>query len=386
MTLSSFAEKLFVRSHNGQSGQAAQAPWLPNHCSDECMGCGTSFGLLLRKHHCRSCGDLFCWKCSDKKAELPHLGYGKSLVRVCEPCYVLAQHTGVANQMVTEGDLGTDDAADDAALDQLVADTGASGLGGAGTSSTSARSRVRSQRASSVDLVDVEQDEELLQELYELGWREGGSTGEGGEVADQGDGGGDGVEGVEGVDQETGGLGAAALEVEDLEGNAAESGGVKEASAARIGLNAGHLCDDGHKVSKSKSKKKKDRKAKKEAVAARQQEPAAAAVKSPPVASSPVQTQLPGKQSELPQPQPPHAAVHKPQEQGVLPQGQPAGARVSVVDNKASGLQKVSSSGTGDVNARIKAHKLRALALKRQGKLEEAKAALAQARALEEEL
>eukprot|EP00899_Mesostigma_viride_P009309 jgi/Mesvir1/1837/Mv08635-RA.1 len=164
-----------------------------------------------------------------------------------------------------------------------------------------------------------------------------------------------------------------------------EQGGVVDAGVREEEVVEGGEAN-GSKVSKSKSKKKKDRKAKKEAVAARQQEPAAAAVKSPPVASSPVQTQLPGKQSELPQPQPPHAAVHKPQEQGVLPQGQPAGARVSVVDNKASGLQKVSSSGTGDVNARIKAHKLRALALKRQGKLEEAKAALAQARALEEEL
>ena len=40
--------------------------WLDDSRSDVCFDCGSVFGLMLRKHHCRSCGRLFCRFCLKK--------------------------------------------------------------------------------------------------------------------------------------------------------------------------------------------------------------------------------------------------------------------------------------------------------------------------------
>lgn len=37
--------------------------WVPNNERMNCASCGVKFSLVLRKHHCRSCGDIFCYNC-----------------------------------------------------------------------------------------------------------------------------------------------------------------------------------------------------------------------------------------------------------------------------------------------------------------------------------
>lgn len=54
--------------------------------SDACMSCSKLFTFLNRKHHCRSCGGVFCGPDSDKVIELPELGINIP-VRVCDNCY-----------------------------------------------------------------------------------------------------------------------------------------------------------------------------------------------------------------------------------------------------------------------------------------------------------
>lgn len=59
--------------------------------------CGTVFGVLTRKHHCRSCGEVFCYVCTEKRAIVPPLlveytqrtGWWKEgeLARVCNECH-----------------------------------------------------------------------------------------------------------------------------------------------------------------------------------------------------------------------------------------------------------------------------------------------------------
>ena len=36
-----------------------------------CFKCGATFGLFLRKHHCRSCGRIFCHNCSQWTEDIP---------------------------------------------------------------------------------------------------------------------------------------------------------------------------------------------------------------------------------------------------------------------------------------------------------------------------
>ncbi|XP_022089336.1 hepatocyte growth factor-regulated tyrosine kinase substrate-like [Acanthaster planci] len=53
---------------------------------DKCHTCRSEFGVVVRKHHCRHCGQLFCSKCSSKQLPIPKFGIEKA-VRVCDPCY-----------------------------------------------------------------------------------------------------------------------------------------------------------------------------------------------------------------------------------------------------------------------------------------------------------
>lgn len=39
--------------------------WVPDSKAARCMRCQNAFGLLLRKHHCRLCGHVVCWECSN---------------------------------------------------------------------------------------------------------------------------------------------------------------------------------------------------------------------------------------------------------------------------------------------------------------------------------
>ncbi|CAE6357017.1 unnamed protein product [Rhizoctonia solani] len=79
-----------------------QTRWEPDDTVSECRGCRRKFTWLVRKHHCRRCGQIFCDRCSSRRAVLDpsdvvlepsvaehHSGYSgsSSTHRVCEPCY-----------------------------------------------------------------------------------------------------------------------------------------------------------------------------------------------------------------------------------------------------------------------------------------------------------
>ncbi|XP_074068407.1 lateral signaling target protein 2 homolog isoform X2 [Macrotis lagotis] len=60
--------------------------WVPDQACFHCTACQSPFSLIRRRHHCRSCGKIFCSRCSSKSVPLPWFGYMKP-VRVCGHCY-----------------------------------------------------------------------------------------------------------------------------------------------------------------------------------------------------------------------------------------------------------------------------------------------------------
>lgn len=60
---------------------ASKDEWVEDKHVVLCMGCLDNFTMRKRKHHCRSCGEVFCQNCSSQKVKL-----GRSMVRVCDRC------------------------------------------------------------------------------------------------------------------------------------------------------------------------------------------------------------------------------------------------------------------------------------------------------------
>ncbi|KAG8736668.1 hypothetical protein FRC12_017505 [Ceratobasidium sp. 428] len=159
-----------------------QTRWEPDDAVGECRGCRRRFTWLLRKHHCRRCGQIFCDRCSSRRAVLDpsdvvlepsmvggqHAG-GSSTHRVCEPCYdattasigaprllrtperimIDAQSLLVPSHMRSQESSQISDLADCPVCSQNLADLGSAAVqedhvrmcleGGAGASSQSAR-------------------------------------------------------------------------------------------------------------------------------------------------------------------------------------------------------------------------------------------------------
>uniref|UniRef100_A0A493TDA3 FYVE-type domain-containing protein n=1 Tax=Anas platyrhynchos platyrhynchos TaxID=8840 RepID=A0A493TDA3_ANAPP len=71
-----------------RAGAHSRPEWVPDSTCSQCCACRAPFTLLRRRHHCRSCGKIFCARCSPHTAALPHYGQLKP-VRVCTHCYAV---------------------------------------------------------------------------------------------------------------------------------------------------------------------------------------------------------------------------------------------------------------------------------------------------------
>ncbi|XP_037111366.1 FYVE, RhoGEF and PH domain-containing protein 4a isoform X2 [Syngnathus acus] len=70
---------------NAELGKRAPR-WIRDNEVTMCMKCKENFNALTRRrHHCRACGYVVCWKCSDNKVPLEY--DGNKVNKVCRDCY-----------------------------------------------------------------------------------------------------------------------------------------------------------------------------------------------------------------------------------------------------------------------------------------------------------
>lgn len=92
-----------VQEHMGNKGLQVKEynnityNWVDDNIITKCALCSKEFYISRRKHHCRRCGDIFCYKCSNykkiipnyiSKVERPYTSYFSSKEkRMCRLCY-----------------------------------------------------------------------------------------------------------------------------------------------------------------------------------------------------------------------------------------------------------------------------------------------------------
>lgn len=66
----------WMATHIGSEGKELTrrkpppAEWVQDDASDKCLLCGSEWAMFNRRHHCRSCGTLVCYKCSSHRCVL----------------------------------------------------------------------------------------------------------------------------------------------------------------------------------------------------------------------------------------------------------------------------------------------------------------------------
>jgi hypothetical protein len=45
------------------TGPPKKDHWKPDYMANECSLCGQQFGIFIRRHHCRKCGEIYCHAC-----------------------------------------------------------------------------------------------------------------------------------------------------------------------------------------------------------------------------------------------------------------------------------------------------------------------------------
>ncbi|KAL9939346.1 hypothetical protein V8E36_002159 [Tilletia maclaganii] len=63
--------------------------WVPDSHADKCAVCSEGFGIWRRRHHCRLCGQVVCWNCSQRSFLIPAYedGADDQQARACDRCF-----------------------------------------------------------------------------------------------------------------------------------------------------------------------------------------------------------------------------------------------------------------------------------------------------------
>ncbi|XP_054908360.1 FYVE and coiled-coil domain-containing protein 1 [Poeciliopsis prolifica] len=78
-----------------QKLRAEERWWLVDKEATHCLGCNDQFTWWVRRHHCRVCGRIFCYNCSNNFVLTKHSGKKE---RCCSDCYM--QHSAVVEKYI----------------------------------------------------------------------------------------------------------------------------------------------------------------------------------------------------------------------------------------------------------------------------------------------
>ena len=80
--------------------------WVDDTNVTQCKSCGFVFSFIIRKHHCRMCGSVFCRYCAAETCPLPKFEY-LSPVRVCRKCARLCWKAEALVQAIQANDVNS---------------------------------------------------------------------------------------------------------------------------------------------------------------------------------------------------------------------------------------------------------------------------------------
>eukprot|EP01064_Diplonema_japonicum_P028470 TRINITY_DN436_c12_g1_i1.p1 TRINITY_DN436_c12_g1~~TRINITY_DN436_c12_g1_i1.p1 ORF type:complete len:2163 (+),score=535.72 TRINITY_DN436_c12_g1_i1:59-6547(+) len=81
--------------------------WVADNMAKQCYECRSTFSVLTRRHHCRVCGQIFCWKCSANFLPGERLGFSEASLRLCVCCYAMWQADKGNRPTATAGTLSS---------------------------------------------------------------------------------------------------------------------------------------------------------------------------------------------------------------------------------------------------------------------------------------
>jgi hypothetical protein len=70
----------------GKEGAGSKELWVDDAKCKACYECEAPFGLLVRRHHCRICGRIFCANCTANSVPPPRDSPDQQWQRVCNYC------------------------------------------------------------------------------------------------------------------------------------------------------------------------------------------------------------------------------------------------------------------------------------------------------------
>ena len=75
--------------------------WVPDSRATACYSCKAVFSMIRRKHHCRICGRIFCYSCSNHYHKpVSYLNKGDAQVKLCASCFINQKEANDVEQYI----------------------------------------------------------------------------------------------------------------------------------------------------------------------------------------------------------------------------------------------------------------------------------------------